>query len=460
MLRDGLPNPWTKFRHVPLVEFRWAAMRPRVSVPPVSSRRPWEPRKPAPPLEAVPAGKVFGDFQIRAPLGHGGMGVVYAALQISLNRPVALKMVRSPHLASESDIARFRQEAEAAARLDHPNIVPVYEAGERDGVQYFTMKLVEGARSIASDLARGPMEPRAAARLMLKIARAAHYAHLHGVIHRDIKPANILVDTSGEPQLADFGLAKLQETTISLTQADHVIGTPQYMSPEQVRGQSRELTPATDVYSLGAVFYEMLTGHPPFRSDSIHEILRHIAEKEPRAPRQLNAAVDRDLQTVCLKCLEKLPARRYSSANEFADDLESWIEVRPITARPVTGVERLRKWGRRNPMVAGLAAALLLVGLLAVVILIRNSRESDERDRTILVQTLNDFTSEASAIRSSSNKEGRRWKAMTTIDKAREIMALPALPKEAAMGVTARAAQRGHRLPEPGRCPAGGDVAE
>jgi eukaryotic-like serine/threonine-protein kinase len=397
--------------------------------------------EPAPPLEAVPAGKVFGDYQIRGPLGQGGMGVVYAARQISLNRPVALKMVRSPHLASESDLARFRQEAEAAARLDHPNIVPVYEAGERDGVQYFTMKLVDGARSIASDLAKSPMEPAAAARLMSKIARAVHYAHQRGVIHRDIKPANILMDSSGEPQLTDFGLAKLQETTISLTQADRVIGTPQYMSPEQVNGHSRELTTATDIYSLGAVFYEMLTGRPPFHSNSLHEILRLVAEKEPKPPRSLDPSIDRDLQTVCLKCLEKNPARRYASADDLANDLECWLGVRPITARPVTALERCNKWGRRNPVVAGLGGALLIVGLVAIGLYIneeKNRKEYGRKERERLRESLNraltGFVSEASAKR-SSGKEGRRWEGIASIVNALKIMTSPELPEEAGASV-------------------------
>ena len=218
------------------------------------------------------------------------MGIVWQARQISLNRPVALKMIRGGQFALSADVARFHVEAEAAARLGHPNIVPIYEYGEHAGWHYFTMEVVAGGRSLASELTSGPCTPRRAAALISTVARAVHYAHQHGVLHRDIKPANILLDAAGEPHLADFGLARIEEANLKITQSDKLIGTPHYMSPEQAAG--REITTAADVYSLGAVLYEMLTGRPPFQADSIPEILRIVVEKDPKPPRQRNKAVD------------------------------------------------------------------------------------------------------------------------------------------------------------------------
>lgn len=382
------------------------------------------------PLELMSTGTTLGGYEVLGILGRGGMGVVYSARQKSLNRMVALKMVRSPQHASETDLARFRQEAEAAARLDHPNIVPVYEIGENNGMCYYTMKLVEKARSVATELQAGPMSPRRAAALMIKIARATHYAHQRGVIHRDIKPGNILIDSEGEPSLADFGLAKLLEGDMKLTMSDRVIGTPQYMSPEQVSAAKHEITTATDIYSLGAVLYEMITGRPPFQATSIHEILRVLAERDPTPPRTINPELDRDLQTICLKCLEKNPRRRYASANALAEDLENWLELLPINARPATVAGRLNKWARRRPGVAALVSGLMLMGVVAVFstfYALHKAQENEkqaELNRQImeaqLKSSVNGFISKASALR-YKDKPGRRWEGLAALQEALEI---------------------------------------
>jgi tRNA A-37 threonylcarbamoyl transferase component Bud32 len=316
--------------------------------------------------------RYFGDYELLGEIAQGGMGIVYYARQISLNRTVALKMIRSGQLATSAEVQRFRAEAEAAANLDHANIVPIYEIGEHEGQQYFSMKLMEGGT--LADLstecgARNTEWLRRAAELVATVARAVHHAHQRGVLHRDIKPTNVLLDDLGEPHLTDFGLAKLVRAGPAMTQSLVVLGTPNYMSPEQAAGQNKQLTTAADIYSLGAVLYELLSGRPPFVGDSALEVLKQSQERDPPPLRSLNSAVDRDLQTICSKCLEKDPQRRYQTAEALSQDLERWLAREPIQARPVTTIERVTKWARRNPAVATLtmlALALFLVGLAGV----------------------------------------------------------------------------------------------
>ncbi|HEU5247309.1 MAG TPA: protein kinase, partial [Candidatus Udaeobacter sp.] len=302
----------------------------------------------------------FGDYELLEEIGRGGQGVVYRARQKSLNRTVALKVIGLGRWATGAHIKRFRLEAEAAASLEHPCIVPIYEVGERDGACYFSMGFVEGGQ-LDAVAKREPMPIRHAAELIAKLARTVHYAHERGILHRDIKPGNILLDAKGEPHLTDFGLARLVETESTVTRTLEVLGTPSYMAPEQAVGNNARVTSATDVYGLGAVLYQLLTGHPPFAGGTTFETVRLVLETEPRQPRLLNPKVDRDLATICLKCLEKDPKRRYSSALALAEDLEHWLKHQPIRARRTGIFGRGKKWVRRNPTIA-----LLILSLAAL----------------------------------------------------------------------------------------------
>jgi eukaryotic-like serine/threonine-protein kinase len=302
--------------------------------------------------------RYFGDYEIRRELGRGGMGVVYEARQISLNRPVALKMVKVGLLAGDDELRRFRNEAEAVALLDHPGVVPVHEVGRHDGQNYFSMKLVPGG-SLVPLIDRYTDDPRAAARLVAETAEAVAHAHARGILHRDLKPANILVDAEGHPHVTDFGLAKKVVADVELTQSGALLGTPAYMSPEQASGHRGAVTTASDTYGLGAVLYALLTGKAPFGGDSVMETLDAVRNAPPQPPSRLNAVVARDLETICLKCLEKDPRRRYATALALAEDLRAWLETRPIAARRVGAAERAWLWCRRKPLAAGLLAALV-----------------------------------------------------------------------------------------------------
>jgi len=310
--------------------------------------------------------RYFGEYELVDEIARGGMGVVFKARQVSLNRIVALKMILAGNLAGSEEVARFKTEAEAAANLDHPGIVPIYEIGEHDGQHYFSMGFIDGP-SLHDEVRNGPLTARDAVTLCQKIANAISYAHENGVIHRDLKPANVLLDCDREPKITDFGLAKQVQDDSGLTQTGAVMGTPGYMPPEQASGEMSQVGALADVYSIGAILYCLVTGRPPFQASSAIDTLTQVMNEEPVAPQQLNSGVDADLQTIILKCLEKQADRRYASADELSQELSRYLNGEPIHARPVSRLERVWRWGKRKPAVATVCAlAAILLVLLSV----------------------------------------------------------------------------------------------
>jgi WD40 repeat protein len=309
--------------------------------------------------------RYFGDYEIAREIARGGMGVVFQATQISLSRPVALKMILAGQLADDTDVRRFRTEAEAAANLDHPGIVPIFEVGQHEGQHYFSMGFIEG-ESLAQRLSEGPLPAREAAALLLKVAEAIAYAHRRGVIHRDLKPSNILIDADGNPRVTDFGLAKRVQADSGLTGSGQIMGTPSYMPPEQAGGRRGEVGPAADVYALGATLYCMVTGRPPFQAATAMDTVLQVLTEEPVPLRRLNPSVPRDLETICQKCLEKEPGKRYAGAADLGEDLRRFLAGEPILARPVTAIERAIKWARRRPAIAALSGLVALVTALGL----------------------------------------------------------------------------------------------
>jgi serine/threonine protein kinase/Flp pilus assembly protein TadD len=313
-------------------------------------------------LEVCDADWRIGNYQILEEIGRGGMGVIYRARQRHSRRIVALKRILSYHADSQETLARFRREAQAAASLDHPNILPIYEVSEcDDGLPFFSMKFAGGGSLLdAAPALRG--EPRRAVALMAKVARAVQYAHGQGILHRDLKPGNVLLDGRGEPLVSDFGLAKWLDTSSHLTRTLTIFGTPGYIAPEQVNGSSSKLSPAADVYSLGAILFDLLTGRPPFLGEHALKVIQQASEKPAPKLRTLMPGLDKDLETICAKCLEREPGARYRSAGDLAEDLERWLEGLHIVARPVSPLARGWRWTKRNPVIAGMAALLLILG--------------------------------------------------------------------------------------------------
>jgi len=304
--------------------------------------------------------RYFGDYELLEEIAHGGMGVVFKARQVSLNRLVAVKMIRAGHLASDAEIKRFHTEAEAAANLQHANIVAIHEVGEHEGQQYFSMDYVEGKN--LSEMVQGkPLPAARAARYVKTMAAAIQYAHQRGILHRDLKPQNVLIDANDQPRITDFGLAKQMARDTGMTVTGAVMGTPAYMAPEQAAGQSRDVSPASDVYSLGAILYELLTGRPPFRGETTFATLVKVIEEEPVSPKKLNPLVPPDLETICLKCLDKRPGRRYFSARALAEELQRFLDREPILARPSGAFTKTWRWAKRHPW--------LLIGFLSLALL-------------------------------------------------------------------------------------------
>ncbi len=392
--------------------------------------------------------RFFGDYELLGEIARGGMGVVYRARQLSLNRLVAVKMILEGPLAVPGFIERFQLEAEAAAKLSHPNIVPIYEIGEYDGRHFFSMKLFEGGH-LGGQATRcpPPNQDQGAtashqrqveiAQLLRMVAEGVHHAHQRGILHRDLKPANILMDDEGRPHVADFGLAKLMGDNSLLTQTGALSGTPAYMAPEQAAGESAPLTTATDIYSLGAILYQLLTGQPPFHAPTAVQTLRKVVESEAVPPHRANSSVDQRLSTICLKCLQKEPARRYTSARALAEDLQRWQNGETIFALPSTGTENFLRWCRRNPAIAVLSA-LVILSLVAVAVISTSEAFHIKRARDSLAaaekdakgKLWNSLLAQARAER-WSGRPGQRFDGLAAINSAAAIRKSTALRNEA-----------------------------
>ncbi len=349
-------------------------------------------------LVASDLSSLIEGYEILGTLGQGGMGIVYKARQVKLNRLVALKMIRSGEFADPEQIQRFLGEATAAANLDHPGIVPVYDVGESNGRHFYSMAFVEG-ESLKAYCNGDPIPNSEAARLTKEIASALQFAHEKGLIHRDIKPANVLLDTSLSAKILDFGLVKSIGANSDLTQTRQVLGTPQYMSPEQALG-SEEVTPSFDIYSTGALLYHLLTGQAPFRGPDAVETMRQVREMDPIPPSTFNQRVDVDLETICLKCLEKEPTRRYATSQSLAEELDRYLSGKPILARPITKIEKSWRWCKRNPLSAGLATTVVLVLCIGTVIssyfaLLAGSRATNLADSVVELRALNNELTES-----------------------------------------------------------------
>lgn len=388
------------------------------------------------------SGKIFGDYKIEAEIARGGMGVVYRARQISLNRPVAIKMILSGNLAGEEDVKRFYVEAEAAAGLEHPNIVPIYEIGQVDGQHFFSMGYVDGG-SLDRLISENTLPVRTAVQLMIHVSEAIQFAHDHGIIHRDLKPANILLarasaarqgstttldaknsskggrgshsgtiystDLDWVPKVSDFGLAKQLNSASELTGTGQILGTPSYMPPEQAEGDNAAVGALSDVYSLGAILYRTLTGRPPFQSSSPMETILQLLHQDPVSPRQLNSSIPIELETVCLKCLQKDPAKRYSSARELAEDLQRWMQGDPILARPISAVSKAVRWTRKHPAICG-SVLVVIASIAAIVGVLAKSNQSLAIERDIAIKAQKDADSQRTTA------ESRLKRAIESID--------------------------------------------
>lgn len=431
-------------------------------VPPAHAAGAWDPNATSDSegafvWDALPdySAREFGDYLLLHELGRGGMGVVYLARQKSLNRQVALKFIQSPQFASGSQRERFRREAELVAGLRHPNIITIFEVGEYDGAPYYAMEYIEG--NTLKELVGGkPLPWKEAVRYAARIAEAIDFAHRKGVIHRDLKPHNIMVDSSDNLRVTDFGLARDQNVESGLTVTGAALGTPNYMAPEQARADEASVGPWTDVYAIGAILYEMLTSIPPIRGGSMADILENLNSVEPLNPRLINATVPRDLGTVCLKCLQKRPEQRYRTCKELAEDLERVLQDEPVRAKPVGAWERGIRWARRNQALTAVLAGsgALLVVLTAVSMLILNERrveaeaarvqaEQNARMAEAERQRAEEAKNQAENLRLQAEESRRQAEAHLRRLRDQEVLAERALASQAEVEKQVQAMRRG-----------------
>jgi tetratricopeptide (TPR) repeat protein/tRNA A-37 threonylcarbamoyl transferase component Bud32 len=435
---------------LPQVRERWQRLRVSDAevdalFPPPGSTTPAAAGPPIAELPQVPG------YELETVLGHGGVGIVYKARHLRLNRPVALKMLLAGAYARAEELERFLREAEAVAGLRHPNIVQVYDAGGQDGRPYFTMELIESG-SLAQKAAGTPQPARQAAALLATLADAVQVAHAGGIVHRDLKPANILLAADGTPKIADFGLARRLEGGAGLTRSGTPMGTPSYMAPEQALGKTAALGPAVDIYALGAILYELLTGRPPFRGETAAETIQQVIAEEPVPPARLRAGLPRDLETICLKCLHKEPSGRYASAQALAEDLRRFDRGLPITARPASRLERLRRWARRRPAVAALSGALLAATLLLIASLLAGivlTTDALDQARAAEQSALDQRVAAEKAAAAERDARQVAQKRLGQIEKAKDILASifrDLNPRMEVKGGTPLLAQLGQRL--------------
>jgi eukaryotic-like serine/threonine-protein kinase len=373
----------------------------------------------------TPEGKVryFGDYELLEEIARGGMGIVYRSRQMSLNRIVAVKMLLFGKFSSEEFVQRFRTEAQAVASLQHPNIVAIHEVGQHEGQHYFSMDYIAG-KSLAEIVRERPLSPRPAATYIRSIAEAVDYAHQHGILHRDLKPSNVLIDQFDQPRITDFGLAKQMKGDSELTRTGQVLGSPHFMPPEQAESKLGPAGVHSDVYSLGAIFYHLLTGRPPFFAETLEDTLLQVLKVDPVPPRLLNPGVPRDLETICLKCLSKHPHQRYESARALVDDLKRWLRAEPILARPVSRIEKFWRWCKREPAIAGLTGAVLVllvtVALGSLIAAFRIRRESEYTKKAELEAKEQLFEASLAQARATRNsgRAGHRFESVAILGRA------------------------------------------
>jgi len=372
--------------------------------------------------------RTFADYELLEEIARGGMGIVYRARQVSLDRLVAVKMLLFGPLSSPEFVKRFRAEASAAASLLHPNIVAIHEVGVHQGQQYFAMDYVQG-QSLAKLLANGPLPARRAALYLKTIAEAIHYAHERGILHRDLKPSNVLIDANDQPRVTDFGLARRLEGDSELTVTGQVLGSPNYMPPEQAGGRRGKVSRRSDVYSLGAMLYHVLTGRPPFVGEGLTDTLEQVLNSEPISPRLLNPSVPRDLETICLKCLEKEPDKRYGTAQALADELDRFLNNEPVHARAVTLAERAWRCCRRKPALASSLFVILILFLIVIIgspiAIYRINQTLTRAEAGELAARRNQYASDMHLAHQAIN-EGDLSRALRLLDRNRPSFGVPA----------------------------------